>query len=358
MRLAVAAAAAATEENNTGSKLSILQRFRFALLALCLSACSGSQPATLPAPLAEVPSAISFPESVGVDVGKATSSSGTGAIKLLVTPGGTYSTEISLGPNVINLANNEIDKILKSLEDLDIPVSLRRTKFRDIIKAGENLVALKIDFADYDFDSNGRKEGCSGNTGKLPICYRIWADNRRVLAGVFEGEFPSKANVGAGRFVGVPADTTFEFTQVPRVIYDHRDPNHKSTEIFIVFPDESDAGLGPAPHALVSQTGPDATAVKLVKVTIGNGDIRYLGRWQEGEGPDFDLWSGTLLDPMDISPDFDTIENVCASISSGNGEDRSLCKKLGIDIEGVGFIRPTRNLETLLPRDFPSSPTF
>lgn len=340
-----------------------MRRFRFFIVIsflLFLGGCSSAltpnsesagNPAAPPAPPAEVPAALVFPQSVSINVDKVRAGAPGPSLSALVGAGGEFSNEISFGPNVVFLENSILDGILGPLHELEIPVSRDVTNFHKIIRVGDRLVALKIDFSDYDFNGNGVEEGCSGDTAALPICYRIWADGRRVLAGMFEKTFPVPGNTGAGRFVGVPVDTDFDFTHVPAAVYDHRDPLKKTTEMFIVFPDEADTVF---PHALVTQVGPEESALKTVNVNSGDDVFRAVGRWFEDE----DFWIGSFEDPFDASPDFDQFENQCAVISTGAAAPPEACESLGLDISTVKPVRPTRFQDTLFPADFPERPTF
>ncbi|KAB2838913.1 hypothetical protein F9K50_08505, partial [bacterium] len=150
--------------------------------------------------MSEIPSVVSFPESVGIDVSPAI---GGGAGTLAALKGASaskaqavdnFSDIISIGPVTFNAFNFLLDGFLGPLADLQVPVSPAvRTFEGPMTFAPGVVVAVKIDFSDFDLDGDGVMEGCTGCTcpigcapqaaecpaeapvGELrPICYRIW----------------------------------------------------------------------------------------------------------------------------------------------------------------------------------------
>ena len=136
-----------------------------------LSACSGggvpgdTNPAAPPVPPAEIPSFLTFPESVAINVDEIQPAEGTSALQAQVSEGGPLSDDIITG--------FEETELTGSSPEGTIPPQ------------------FKIDFADFDLDGDGVNEGCTGCTCPAgcdvecpeeadpsdlqPICVRVWA---------------------------------------------------------------------------------------------------------------------------------------------------------------------------------------
>lgn len=338
------------------------------LLLLGFLGCSteSPDPASPPAPPAELPSALKFPESIAIDVGKISDSQSTQGSLTLVGMG-PLSTAISQGSKMVKLVNQMIDETLKVLNRLEIPVNSLTTTFTRSFSDSNHSFEVKIDFSDYDYDGDGDREGCSGHTGATPVCCRIWVNQERLMACVFDA-FPSESNAGAGRFKMVPPTQLVE--EVGQevevgVVYDHQDPLDKSSDIFgqgrfagsIL---EANNFLG---HVSLSQVGAEATAKKTVRAVLNqrfdSGDRcfqSYVGQWIENQ----DYWGGSVLSDGGTSScgdDFD-FTNSCGQISTGLAVTQSLCLDFGIDVEGISSVGLPVSADTALPDDFPASPPF
>jgi len=333
------------------------------LLSLSLVAdCSGISPAAPPAPPAELPSALTIPSSVTINVDEIRSSSGS-ALTALVAPGGTFSEDITFGGDQATQENQFVDDLLAPLHAFTIPVTPATNHFEGDTDVGGATFHVKIDFSDFNFD--GKTASCSGNTAALPICFRVWANDNKRLAGVFTA-FPTDSNEGAGLFIGTKLDSKDAEgveSGLTRVFYDRTDPSNPVTEISL------GVGLSSGPsdppdflikaHALTTQTGPEGHTVKAVfvsaSVDLGGGSAstgQYVGRFKEAA----DFWSGTVDLKNPSTPR--TFSDQCAQISSGFGVLRSDCLNLGIDIDGLPFIDFMNPTDVLLPADFPNTPTF
>jgi hypothetical protein len=342
---------------------------------------TGGNPAAPPAPPAELPSFLIIPESVAIPV--TTIGGSGGEIAALVMEGD------NIGQFITSLARNAqqsfdlVDGLLAPLHQLMIPVGTNVNTFQDILFVEEDLLEVKIDFADFDEDGNGVKEGCSGHTAALPICFRIWLDGKRHLEGVFD-HFPTEENAGSGRFRGVPEIDFFRKgggAFLLAVFYDHHDSaSSKSTEIFVGFTEgpsgeppiipENDSEFERTIHADISQIGPDESATKLVNASVDDQPAstddttkrRQLGRWREGEDRFSGSTKGRLTDdPLEPVQDFSA---ACAVISSGLVINREKCLDSGIDVGVVG-VDPGAidfvdflTLSDVVPFNFPESPTF
>lgn len=327
---------------------------------------SGGNPATPPAPPAELPSALRFPSDLGINVDKVASQPSPGALEALVGPGGQYSDIISAAPNLVQTFNQFVKTLLQPVSQSDIPVSTTTT-FEFTALLGTLNVDVKLDFADFDLDGDGHTEACAGHTAGLPICYRIWLNGQQFMAGLFT-KFPTAGNNGAGFFRAIghsPAQGSGGAHDVyTGVVYDHEDPMAKSTEFFqrgVLSGDPVDQRDPKIPdqHSIVSQDGPDATAKKRLgfsssEVETSPGVTEPPGQFLEQWREDQDFWSGSFFqegEPFNFT-------DVCAVISTGNAADVVNCQDLGIDVAGIPFIDFLTSDDVSFPADFPVSPTF
>ncbi|MBI2083931.1 MAG: hypothetical protein HYT76_10275 [Deltaproteobacteria bacterium] len=334
--------------------------------------CLDSNPATPPAPPAELPAALTFPQDVGINVDKVSSSASPSLA--LVGSGGRFSQPIAEGPHMASLINDILKHNLSLLSGLEIPVSSTTVNFSSTNEierpeefgGGKVTATIKIDFADYDLDGDGEKEGCSGHTAKTPICFRLWWNDERFMAGLFE-DFPTEENAGRGRFrISQSGDKDQVVGQdlLMMAIYDHSDAEDKVSDLYGI---GSTTGSGEdlpsnfEGHISLAQSGPDETAKKTIRMSSkfsGSGtqypEFHYIGSWKE----DQDFWSGTILQTAVEGLTADNFSNACAQISTANEVARSFCLDLGIDVEGLEFADLPVQDDLALPDDFPESPTF
>lgn len=359
-----------------------LMRFRrwfiaAVLLSLfVLGGCGGASPA----PPVETPLPITFKFVSGDDLRidySAISAATTPSVSKAVGPGGEYSDAIAEGPEWEALHAELLQAFTEDISALDIPVGTTITTFESIVE-GET---VKIDFADFDYDGDGVKEGCSGSTGALPVCARVWINNKRFLATVFQ-TFPLVGDPGEGKF-RVFADEEFDPTLgisegFIALTYDYKDPEDLFLEAFdyIFWPEfDLEDGSDPATdvltlfHLEMRQKGPEDTAIKRLNLRFDISfsltfsldlTFRYLGQFKEGQ----DFWAGSVIDQMFLEGLFDTrygeFFDVCARISTGDAvepELANICNDLGISVAGIPFIRPTDRSDVEL-YDFPETPTF
>jgi hypothetical protein len=356
----------------------MMRDFKIAALLLVFAAVTSCpNPAAPPAPPAEVPAALRFPESIAINVDKVATqppSPSPGALKAFVGAGGEFSKEIAFGADFAKVTTDFIDSILKFLNQFEIPVDTAVTTFQ-----GEGTLdasttgTVKIDFADFDLDGDGKTEGCSGNTAGLPICFRVWTNDTRTLAGFFTA-FPTDENQGAGRLrIGLSSEG---FNQGGAAIYDHKDPLKKTSESFFIFASGS-LGADGRPqvllttHTIANQVGLDETANKTLQTSVEDrglveafaGDVihasddintlKYVGRWRE----DNDFWSGSLQTTFSQLSNFSAI---CARISTGDESVEANCRDLSIDVTNLPFVTFAKDSDVGFPSvdAFPESPTF
>lgn len=349
----------------------LVRYFLLAVMVLIAPSCQTVAPAVNPAPPAELPSALVFPTDVSIDVSKVASSE-VSALRLsqrssettaLVGAGGELSTLISLGPDLFTSIDVVLTEFLTALSSLEIPVSEETTSFEADVQGDDGVSNVKIDFATFDLDGDGDNEDCAGHTAEVPICYRIWLNDDPLMAGLFE-EFPTEDNAGAGRFrlstLFLSAEELSENPVSLQVIYDHTDSENKSNELLTTGTNnELDASLGPqfTMHVLVTQEGPDATALKTFNMsttfeggTSGTVLFDNIGQWLEDE----DFWMGSvdlfLLETIAFS-------DACAQISTGNLVDSRECEDRDLSLEGVDFVDRVQDADVALPDDLPEDPT-
>lgn len=364
---------------------------------LLLAACSGE--VTPPAPPAELPSALTFPQGLTIDVSSIQGTQTSPSALALVGSGGQFSEDISMAAEMVTTIQKVADSILNGLSTLEITIGSTTTTFKtsmnnNIGPEGSTITQhFKIDFAPFDYDNDGVDEGCSGHTGATPICYRIWyastavgatpvsSDFFRVMAGVFDS-YPTDDKPGAGRFkmhidenfgADNADDPNDEFLM--GMVYDHRNPENRFTEAFgngdtaLVDPqkheqgpggDSDNCGLIDDGHVKVTQVGPDTSAVKTVLETShfsidpncqrpGTFE-QYLGRFKEGNN----FWIGSV----DREPATSNFSDVCAEISTGNQTSSTNCTSIGLSLDDLDFLDAATSNDFRLPTDFPATPTF
>ncbi len=263
--------------------------------------------------------------------------------------------------------------LLNPYSQLVIPVGTNIHTFRGIsvVQDVGDIVfdEMDVDFADFDFDGDGRKESCSGNTtiatdadGTVhPICMRVWANGKPAMAAVFT-EYPTKTNPGAGRMMGINlSNGVFLFPEGAflGINYDEHDPS-TSKSMEILTREEDPAGF--RIHMALDQQGPEATSIKTFKASltggkIGTDKVQGVVRFKE----DDHFLSGSLqFDPARSGEP--NVSDQCVDLLTGdapdpsNPSDNSQCVNLGIDVGAIPFLDFPDEREVFLPADFPSSP--
>lgn len=361
--------------------------------------CVGLNPAGPPAPLAEIPSALSLPESVAVDTSEVGGVGGASLLKFqslvavkdqVQNIGGEFFEAITFGFNTNQLTDAAVAGVLGELSQLNIPLN-PVTRFFQADNAFLG-TSVKIDFADFDFE--GKPAACTGCTCPTgcdapcrpqvlpselrPVCYRIWNDpfgtgNYVPLMAGFITQLRvrddpateiNEENAGNGSFRIKIAQALSE-NEPPTVVtnvganYSHRDPTQpldKSTEYFLRI-DEQNASH--PPDATVSFVRVEQKAVggaspsvdrlvKTIRESINqpvtgepnaNSTFQYIARYRT----DFDFWSGTFQDNLQfdpgsafaVPPDIDNFANECAQLSTAIGIEENTCEDVGIDVTNV-----------------------
>ncbi len=352
-------------------------------LAFVLVSCGS--PAGVPAPPVETPSPIVLKfvpyEDIAIDVSTigAAAPAPTLAAKT-VGAGGEYSDEIAAGPAVTKEVGGIFGMVLTVLSSIEMPVSESTTTFEGTVVNPDDATShpVKIDFADFDFNGDGVKEGCSGHTAALPVCVRLWIDGARSTAWVFDAyPFPataeSAASPGKSRFRMINYENPGNLFPIGYVnqqefiagAFDYRDPEDVSLEMMKWLQEEDSEGVvnEGGTRIFITQTGPAATAIKTLNLhlrgqALQNGTVlielyaKYLGRYQEGQ----DYWSGSI--DANVVEGMANFENLCAVISTGNAAaDQGICADLGISVAGIPYVEPAVQADVQL-YDFPETPTF
>lgn len=320
--------------------------------ALFFSGCSSSgSPPTAPVELPST-STFPFPSTIGISVEKILSEEGSVESTSFrsVGSGGEFSDEISIGAQMADEVIEELDEALSLYDDVNVPIGETTLIHETTVTEKGAVRTIKMDFAPFDLDGDGDKESCTGHTGALPICFRIWVDNERFMAGVFE-EIPTDTSAGKGvfRLVDLLGDSLESGTTSITAVYDHADLENKSTALLSLTPM---GGLTEYRHISLAEMGPTASAKKTLNMTGQQmGTVSYVGQWIE----DQDYWTGRIT-----IEDSGTSDEVipCAQISTGNGADTALCTALGLSIDGIAFNELPTEAEVSLPDDFPGNPTF
>lgn len=376
--------------------------------ALIILGCAAINPATAPAPLAEIPSAVSFPGDLEVDVSEV----GAGApvsgmiftaqmvehTKGVVMPiGGEFFDGIVFGFTVNQLINAAVEGVLAELTVLEIPTNPITTTFEaSSIFSGTD---LKIDFSDFDYDGTGSTKGCTGCTCPTgcgapcptqanfedlrPVCYRIWNDPAGdgnfvpLMAGFFD-QLPIKDNPATPEDEENPGVGSFRVTlgnqspTPPDVVvsfgadYDHRNPV-RPLDLSSTYYLSSDSKVSTEVDATVSHVRVQQVALgdptdesrllKTIQQSVNqpipdepdaNSTFQYQARYRT----DFDFWSGTFLNFLRFPsfafaapPPIENFTDACAQLTTAVGVDPGVCQDLGIDVSTLPF------LELLLPTD-------
>ncbi len=364
---------------------------------------TAESPAGPPAPPVELPSPIVLkfvaPEDLTIDL-SSISGDEEAYPNIMKAVGDYIELDITLGPIVANnIYTTYFRPSLYVFTLIEMPVGVDIHTFETTIDipASADLGYLsllvgphnvKIDFADYDLDSVNGTEGCSGNTAELPVCARVWLDNQRYLAWVFD-TFPYEAGdpnapgglatTGNGRFryyvEGIPDEGMIigDIYVSLASLYSEQvtEPRTKHLEHFILAPqiEEGDDVREWRFHIVEDQQGPEETALKLINLNLlrdyvkpnaENNDydiLKYIGRFVEGG----DYWSGSNGGEtyyMSGDPVIGATYNLCGYIPTFTEVETLNCDNAGISVGNMEFVRAATAADAVLPEDFPLTPTF
>ncbi|MFO1462886.1 MAG: hypothetical protein U1F66_03855 [bacterium] len=302
----------------------------------------GGGEAAPPAPLAELPS-LRYPESVSIDTAQLGAGGAASRLSFL-SIGDNVSADIQQIQIATAFLQDFADRlVLAPLAPLRIPRGINVTTFEDVIIANDTAANIKIDFARYRYDDAGQGLNCSGNTAALPICYRIWINDIRTVAGIFYA-VPEGENPGSGVFKGFPIERVVDGMIGSN--YNHQNPLAKETEIFTNQVTE----LG---HGILNE---DALAED-VFVTI---NLAFAEKEERTRNTAKFLRGGQYigLSQESNSPSLMNYIGACADLMTRLVVDPALCVGEGVDVSAIPFIDFTVPGDTLLPADFPSTPPF
>lgn len=407
----------------SNSRKKIARGVLFVAAALTLglfqpTACglTAPNPAAPPAPPAEIPSALTFPESVNIGFGEPSKEAASlNLVQPLVPIGGEFFDAIQFGFDVNARANDAVQVFLDELNRLEIPVNPVTRTFEVTDRTPDAFFGddIKIDFSDFNFP--GKTEACTGCTCPTgcdsacptealeedlkPVCYRIWSnpsfDSDDAYVPLIAGFMTRLAiednpdtpedetNAGNGAFSIRLEDASSIINT--GAVYEHRNtarPFDKTTDLFNVpLGKATEATTTRATVNLISsaQKGlPGATnesqVIKTLRFTgsqevpIGATDpdhaIQYIAQFRE----DADFWSGTLQNnlqsvPLDLTaepPDTENFTDQCAQLSTAIGVEQLTCEDLSISVGEIPFIdvKSSTDPSLNLPVDFPTLPTF
>ncbi len=354
----------------------------FALLTACVS------PATAPSPLAEIPSVLTVPQDLSIEVNEiqgdgAASGMKAGALaKAQAVRSSDIRNAIQVAVGLINEANGFLNLSLSFVNQKDIPVEVSVFQFRHNFEFDGVPIEVIFDFRPFDLDGDGAVEVCSGCTCPLgcapaladcpaeaaenqllPICFRAWLNGERFMAGVFD-RVPTRDNPQSGRFrVQFPSFGDLEGTNMA-ILYDHSDPEALSTDLgaFLKDDDVDPENFFARRRDIVAQIGPASQAKKTPRFSAENFDrdgalFRFQAQYFSHLDfialesiPDGDFEAGLGL--VDITPP------LCAQISSADPVAQVLCEDLGLVLT-AGDFPPLPELSDVSlpePAQFPLTP--
>lgn len=350
--------------------------FRWIALLGSAAACSPN-PAAPPAPPAEIPSALVIPSDITIGALELASGEAA-ALKRQGVPANVRD-QINNVVGIVEESNFTLDAALVSFKNRPIPVSADLTTFELGIPSGALAGTMKIDFRPFDLDGDGAEEACTGctcpvgcapdltscpteapETDLRPICIRIWHNDRRFVAGVFD-RVPTAENQESGRLLITflsPLDLEGSLSFVD---YDRHDPQDKSIDL-ASFRKDTGTEFFARLRTVASEEGPAASVKKTFRLTDDffgfSADSLFQGQVQffTDEDPMLleSIGSGFFEPIEDVTPP------ICASISTAAPIAGDLCGDLGLSLTPGNF-PPLPELEDVdLPpfAEFPELPTF
>lgn len=311
-----------------------------------------------PADVGPQPSALLMPNGLGLDLSKAATTKGAAkSVARSVSQAAGFSQEL----------DQVVSMFLLPLEALKVPLSASTKTFSGAVTAGSGAKAtqhkVKLDFGDFDADGDGTKDGCSGHTGALPICLRVWLDGQRYLAGRLDAH-PTSKLAGAGRLtmVKVASLPGGEAGTAISVRYDHRKSDQRQTRSFWAVPAD-DPKLGQwatIRQLLVDQQGAPSTAQKTVNMTSvmpsqPGSRLQYLARYQQHKP----LWYGTVVaSGVFAQLGLAAFGYTCVDLTSGKTVDQAQCATQGVTFAGVAHVAAGADKDVAFPAGFAAAPTF
>jgi hypothetical protein len=361
-----------------------------AVIPFLSASCTGK--AGPPGPIAETPIPIVLkfvePEDLKIDVEAIGGGQDVTASASKVAVGEDISHIIENGPELVDEVEMYGIDFLDGIGEIEVPIGTDVTTFQRVVTFSEASIVLegerevKIDFSPFDFDNDGSLEPCSGHTATLPICARVWLDDLRFVAWIFESyPFPDDPNtaanekdIGSGRFKAflraVSQDkvqraaftVNYEQAGVDEKTIDHfLDVTLKSEKApFFNIPAETPVHVDVENHTEVSQSPLSESLLKRINtsrhltvrdletmeiVEDGEFGLQYLGQFLEGE----DFWSGSIADLIGGAEEF---TDACARISTGLVVEQSFCDDLDIRVLDAPFVRPFEDSDVAVPDGF------
>lgn len=367
----------------------ILPLLSLAAMGAALSGCFS--PAAPPAPPAEIPSALTIPRDLTINVDELPASTETAALKLQTLDPNDIKTAIEIAAGTIEETNRFLDLALLPASRTTIPVSASVFTFESDVTLGEAdefeipvTLNFKFDFGRFDLDGNGALEACSGCTCPVgcapdlavcpteapeselqPICIRIWVNGDRFMAGIFD-RVPTEGHPESGRLrIALPrfgdlAGSPFE------IVYDHRNPFDRLTDLSAFFQDPEspdDEGEFFANRRTIGRIeGPEETSKKSIQLTTAfispPAGFPGLLQFQSRYFTHLDFISlevladglygtneaeGGQLGVVDITPP------ICAQITTSHPVADILCADLGLTLTPGEFLDLPLLEDVLLP---------
>jgi hypothetical protein len=353
------------------------------------ASCSSPSPSTPPTPPAEVPTALVIPSNLSIEVNEI-QGGGPAALKSLTTS--SLSDEISVGAGTIAEDNLLLDLLLSPFRDLSIPVATDRTTFEATLsfrnQVGDVFLTAdgKLDFSAFDLDGDGSDEACTGCTCPVgcqsdlascpseapedqlhPICFRLWLDGERFMAGVFD-RVPTADNPESGTIrLTVLNRPGFDLIgSLLAISYDQKDPKNRSLDLMHFLKDMAFPDFFARRHDVVYESGPAATAKKTARLQSelfepNPGLLQYQAQFFSHL--DFValeiIASGIFTGDSGLGLDSFT-PPICAQLSTASPAADILCSDLSLELTPGDFPSLPEMNDVQLPSEseFPQTPTF
>ena len=354
---------------------------------LALLGCVSS--ATVPAPLAEIPSVITVPQDLGIEVGEIEGAGDVSGqifgsfVKLQAIDSNDIELAIEIAVGFIEESNFFLANSLTIVNQRDIPVEVSVFNFAYSVAFEGQTFEVKFDFGAFDLDGDGAPEACSGCTCPvgcapaladcpseapesqlLPICFRVWINDQRFMAGLFD-RVPTLDNPQSGQIRNLFPENFDGAGTLMAINYDHQDPQNLLTDIasFLKDPDVGPDFFGRR-RTVTTQEGPSAQPKKTPRLSdelfdSQNSIMRFQAQFVSQLDfialesiPDGSFETGLGL--VDITPP------ICAQISSADPVSQILCDDLGLALSPGNFPQLPELSEVAFPstEQFPETPTF
>ncbi len=299
----------------------------------------------------EPPAVLRFPAAVGIELGKLGQDQKADSAAI--------ATTIEQGPGLLMESQQVVDTILAALHTIEIPVGADVTAHdASLVVGGSPELAAHFDFTVHAGDAPEGAAACSGNTGALPVCFRLSLGGEPFIAGRFES-WPTDSSAGSGHFVmrQLASLGGGETGTGIAARWEHAADGTRRTEIHWGVPGDDGESFVAFRHAVITATGHSPEAVTKTLSLHDNlaaaptpSELLYIGRWRE----DAELWvgraeaSGVFESMLGLSG-FPTL---CATIGTWQTAADGACVEAGLAIDDVLPVPLATATDVSLPATF------